>query len=123
MLGRAGRPQHHDKGYGYVVVSKDQKDQIAGFIEGSAPVRSALRDYLPELILLYLSHIPRKTISFDDLVEFFEQSFLLSSKYTTLTDLSDSVEQAIRILFSAKLVKYENFQLTITSVGLAILKQ
>ena len=122
MLGRAGRPQHHDKGYGYVVVSKDQKEKIEGFIEGSAPVRSSLRDYFPELLLLYLSHIPQETILFDDLAEFFEQSFLVSSKYTTLTDINDSLEEAIRILFLAKLIIYENFKINITSLGLATSK-
>jgi replicative superfamily II helicase len=122
MLGRAGRPQYHDKGYGYVVVSEPQKDTLQDIIEGNVPIRSSIRDFIPELLLLFLAQgTTQTTVSLDEVYDFFEQSLLISSKLTSLSDLFQQIENALSYSLSILFINNNN-RISLTPIGLATSK-
>ncbi|MHA1992472.1 MAG: DEAD/DEAH box helicase [Candidatus Hodarchaeales archaeon] len=122
MLGRAGRPQFHDKGYGYIIVSDNQKTTIQAIIEGNAPIRSSIRDFIPELLLLFFTHLTSQTtISLDEVYDFFEHSFLIKAKLTSLSDLYQQVKNALSYSLDIFFVK-ENDNISLTPIGIATSK-
>ena len=80
MLGRAGRPQYHTKGYGYILTNEKQRQRLEIMLEGKAPVVSSLHEYLQELVLHHLALKKDQIMTREELLEFFEKSFLIVSR-------------------------------------------
>ena len=118
MLGRAGRPQYHSKGYGYVLANETQCLQIENMLEGKAPIVSSMFEYLPELVLHFLALEKADCFPRDELEEFFNQSFLVQSEFLQQAELSDELDKILSNLQVNKLIKVNSDKLTISRYGL-----
>jgi replicative superfamily II helicase len=113
MLGRAGRPQYHDKGYGYILTNDQQRTKIEAMLEGTLPITSALHEYIAELLLHYMALESSKEQTLDEIMSFFELSFLVNSKFMSAMEFEEVLERTIiRLRIQKLLVGDDTIQIT-----------
>ena len=118
MLGRAGRPQYHSKGYGYVLANEMQSLQIENMLEGKAPIVSSMLEYLPELVLHFLALEKADCFPKDEIEEFFNQSFLVQSEFLPQAEISNELDKILSTLQVNKLIEINSDKVTISKYGL-----
>lgn len=117
MLGRAGRPQFHMKGYGYILTNEKQRQIIENMLDGKAPIVSCMNDYLPELVLHFLSLEKANNFPKNDLEEFFSQSFMVQSNFLQIDILEEELDKTLYTLQLFKLIELHDDTITLTKYG------
>lgn len=118
MLGRAGRPQYHTKGYGYILTNEKQRQKLEIMLEGKAPVVSNMNEYLSELVIQHMALKKDQILTRLELIEFFEQSFLMTSRFMSEEEFEEELEKTIAELKMFKLIAEVGEELVITKYGL-----
>ena len=117
MLGRAGRPQYHAKGYGYVLTNGTYRSVLENMLEGNAPIVSSMHEYLDELVLHYLALVKAQEIPINEVMNFFEQSFMVQSGNMQQEAIEEELEKSIIRSKIAGLIGYEHEKLSIRPSG------
>ncbi len=110
MLGRAGRPQYDDKGYGWVIVPYTKAGMYRHILKEGKEIESMLHESLSEHIN---AEITMGTINnINDAREWIKTTFLYRcvrknpAKYNNL-DLGERIKNEIKVLISSGLIDFD----------------
>ncbi len=117
MLGRAGRPQFHTKGYGYILTNENQNQKIENMLEGKNPIVSSMNEFLLELVLHFLALEKASAFSKEELFEFFSKSFMIYTNFFQKDELEEELEKILSSLEMYKLIESSSESITITKYG------